>query len=1421
MTISSSFTTPAFFIESAIQYAPATVRVKFTNDPVAVAAGGSQDALTVSQYTLTGPGLVEIQNCGSVVGDPQSIDLFLTAPLVLGQWSVAVSPNVLSVDATSLGYPFQASFTASLSVSVEAVNQGSVNDSAGDVLRKHLNPALKGKGWDSLIAAIATGEQRNWDNARTAFDQLFIISASGSYLQGQASDDGVVRPPNLGMSDDLFRAFAIEYTNDKLTEHSLLKILEIFYGEDSVRASSTSGLSQPYIIADGDTLSILFDESVLVNVTFAVADFAIATSARAIEVAAAIKRACEVAGSNAYAKAFFDPQTASTNVRIYSGSLGLRSSVRILGGSAQTKLNFNTPLNLIDPNHLPHWIVSLDIASGIQRWTPTGSGIDISNLEIGDYVTVYATQFQAVDRGTFTITNVYYGYPSGTLVQYFEISNINGTNETQTQFSVNDVAFYRPTKSTVYSGDARSVIVSQPAEEIDIILPATSQAVGRGPGKAAYNQVNASIPITGMERVRGVVSVIAPGHGLAVGDQIIIDGAYGVPVIPPVIAGDGTALASRSKGSIWATTTSLSTGTYQMPFNGTISELSQGQVLIAGGDHFTAGAQVVSNSTYDFRQVSEIANSDGTYSISFATDVLANLPYNLASLASSVASHLTPLYTDKLVLTGGWNGTTTGAIGAFTYFYDKVANTYSSGPSMYSIHVGHQQTTLANGKVLVSGGMASFNVATTYCEVLDLSTTSPSWTGTYQMKDPRVDHQQVLLSDGRVLAIGGRTLAQGYSTDASTVALYRMGDATCTTSSSLNLTTSGTISFANLGVSGTAVTGTAGSFMSTTAGTPSLPIFNTFNGIKPWTIEFWTKNFPQSNVLEVSSSLGHDGTSDTNVLVGITGTPLSGGMTDSTIVLHLYTEQGSNAGNDMYFVASDFGGAAKFLANTWNHFTITAQASATAGLVDYNIYLNGVLGPTRLAQASASATGSSTYQLNIYKTNKSAGTDAGLYLDELMISNAVRPAPGIYYDYQASSGDFDYANTERLGIILNTCEIYDPATNRWTRTGGMGKTRTFHKAVLLPNDRVLVIGGLGYDPSQGGQPLAVYPIVDAEIWNPITNTWYPAGKTAYQRDSLIAQYLPQRGQVIVAGGSYTTATEIFDVNKQTWSIGSAVLPQLIHKASSSLIGNGEILVLGGYEPNTKISNNMPLLYVPNNDLFMGGSLNGPVAVAAVVDANTFQYITPGQLAYTSVPSGGSLTSFKEAHTAIKGPFLWDPNNGVAVTAVDAVIQTDLNIGHQYVSVTVDNATVFPDTDGWLVFDFGYQNQVGPVRYYGLLSSTQLALDFSFKFTDTVSAGTKVTLLVSKAPYSPSAAVAETVGSLYLTDSSAGRIAASKAIDGAVAAGVVVDKTVVYPGDRGLGGEGLPASGSYKVSDKVSIWGSDDQDADLAAARGDS
>ena len=195
---------------------------------------------------------------------------------------------------------------------------------------------------------------------------------------------------------------------------------------------------------------------------------------------------------------------------------------------------------------------------------------------------------------------------------------------------------------------------------------------------------------------------------------------------------------------------------------------------------------------------------------------------------------------------------------------------------------------------------------------------------------------------------------------------------------------------------------------------------------------------------------------------------------------------------------------------------------------------------------------------------------------------------------------------------------------------------------------------------------------------------------------------------------------------------------------------------------------------------------------------------------------GASSAPLAASTPGDGPYLHDPTSSLVITETQTTLAQLLEVGHQYPSVTVASTTDFPDERGWLVFGFGFEYQVGPIPYLGKSGPTQLLLDPAFTIPNAVpvSASVNLAALMSddddKMPHGD--------GDFWATPSPAGRAACEDDIDLIVAGGREVIKTVVYPSDVGLGGSGLPTKGVPRLSGVVSVFASDDIDAEVEAAR---
>jgi hypothetical protein len=96
---------------------------------------------------------------------------------------------------------------------------------------------------------------------------------------------------------------------------------------------------------------------------------------------------------------------------------------------------------------------------------------------------------------------------------------------------------------------------------------------------------------------------------------------------------------------------------------------------------------------------------------------------------------------------------------------------------------------------------------------------------------------------------------------------------------------------------------------------------------------------------------------------------------------------------------------------------------------------------------------------------------------------------------------------------LASIEVWNPATSSFLRAGALAVGRERHRAVLLRDGRILVVGGFG--AYEGGSSETA--LSEAEIWDPATGQTSSAGTSATGRGLHTATLLPD-GLVLVAGG---------------------------------------------------------------------------------------------------------------------------------------------------------------------------------------------------------------------------------------------------------------------------------------------------------------
>jgi N-acetylneuraminic acid mutarotase len=259
-----------------------------------------------------------------------------------------------------------------------------------------------------------------------------------------------------------------------------------------------------------------------------------------------------------------------------------------------------------------------------------------------------------------------------------------------------------------------------------------------------------------------------------------------------------------------------------------------------------------------------------------------------------------------------------------------------------------------------------------------------------------------------------------------------------------------------------------------------------------------------------------------------------------------------------------------------------------------------------------------------------------------------------------------------LGHTSSSAQLYDPVTNTWSSAGSLTAARGFATATLLANGEVLVAGGTANGAVAGA-------LSSAELYDPTSNSWSPAGSMVTGRWSATAMLLPS-GRVLVAGGEDAnsndlSSAELYDPVSNTWSsAGSMANPRAYQTAT--LLKNGQVLVTGGRDANGN-SLSSAELYDPTSNTW---SSAGDMATPRWADTATL--LNNGLVLVAGGFDGSSAVSSAE---------LYDPGVGVLNLSQSTISVKPASIptgGTATVSLTAKDAAGNQFTTGGLPFSFG-------------------------------------------------------------------------------------------------------------------------------------
>ncbi len=195
----------------------------------------------------------------------------------------------------------------------------------------------------------------------------------------------------------------------------------------------------------------------------------------------------------------------------------------------------------------------------------------------------------------------------------------------------------------------------------------------------------------------------------------------------------------------------------------------------------------------------------------------------------------------------------------------------------------------------------------------------------------------------------------------------------------------------------------------------------------------------------------------------------------------------------------------------------------------------------------------------------------------------------------------------------------------WRQTASMANTRTQHNLVMLPDGKVLAIGG-GHNSDVTDLANAVYP---AEVWNPDTEMWKTLASGQVPRLYHSTALLLPDGRVFIGGGGHPGSFGIPQFDIEIYSP-----PYLFNGTRPSITQSPSVVPYG----------QSFVIQTPNAASIQSVSLIGQGTVTHGFNSNQ-RYVS---LSFTQVAGGLSVTAPANAALAPPGYYMMSIVNGSGV-----------------------------------------------------------------------------------------------------------------------------------------------------------------------------
>src|SRR5689334_1673064 len=139
-------------------------------------------------------------------------------------------------------------------------------------------------------------------------------------------------------------------------------------------------------------------------------------------------------------------------------------------------------------------------------------------------------------------------------------------------------------------------------------------------------------------------------------------------------------------------------------------------------------------------------------------------------------------------------------------------------------------------------------------------------------------------------------------------------------------------------------------------------------------------------------------------------------------------------------------------------------------------------------------------------------------------------------------------------LVLGVSTLFPVQAGSFSGVGALSGAREGHTATSLPNGKVLVTGGM----------IGGLAVDSTELYDPATGKWTTGAHMRMVHYRHTATLLTN-GMVLVAGGAggTTPSAELYDPVTGSWTVPRTPMLKPRHRHTATLLKNGMVLVVGG------------------------------------------------------------------------------------------------------------------------------------------------------------------------------------------------------------------------------------------------------------------